>query len=187
MYFWQIFQKTWQSTDPTTSPLMEPVTTTSPEADMTAQMAQLNLQTNGTLVTPVNGTTGIPTANNNNSAPRQRTGIPRYAIPYRRPDEKPAVTVAKTNGSGGIKSPATNAATSPDASESAVSDKPAAAVSAIPRGRNGFRADSVGDDSSAISGGVNSYKGARAASVDVYENVLAYLDAVLCVRIDLVD
>ncbi|VUZ44337.1 unnamed protein product [Hymenolepis diminuta] len=145
---------------------MEPVTTTSPEADITAQMAQLNLQTNGTLVTPVNGTTGIPITNNNISAPRQRTGIPRYAIPYRRPDEKPAATVAKTNGSSGTKSPAANAATSPAASESAVNDKPATAVSAIPRGRNGFRTDSVGDDSSAIGGGVNSYKGARAASVD---------------------
>lgn len=145
---------------------------------MTAQMAQLNLQTNGTLVTPVNGTTGIPTTNNNKSAPRQRTGIPRYAIPYRRPDEKPAATVAKTNGSSGTKSPATNAATSPAASESAVSDKPAAAVSAIPRGRNGFRTDS-GDDSSAIGGGVNSYKGARAASVgkcfsDIYYLTIAF-------------
>lgn len=149
---------------------MEPVTN-SPEVDMTTQMAQLNLQTNGTPVAPVNGTngtTGIPTPNTNNSVLRQRTGIPRYAIPYRRPDEKPGATVAKTNGSNGTKSPPTNDAVSPAASESAVSDKPVATVSGIPRGRNGFRADSTGDNSSGIGAGLNPYKGARAASVDPF-------------------
>ncbi|VDN97051.1 unnamed protein product [Rodentolepis nana] len=137
-------------------------------------MAQLNLQTNGTAVAPVNGTngtTGLPTANTNNSALRQRTGIPRYAIPYRRPDEKSgAPTVDKTNGSDGTKSPLTNDAVSPAVSECAVSDKPVAAVSGIPRGRNGFRMDSTGDSSSCISAGLNPYKGARAASVGEYLN-----------------
>ncbi|KAH9278520.1 Microtubule-associated protein 2 [Echinococcus granulosus] len=139
---------------------MEPV---SSPADVPAQMAQLSLQTNGStsnvtaaatnpvpaaIVTPITPVTAVN--NNSSSTPRTRTGIPRYAIPYRRPDNKPTVD-------GGIQSPI-----SPP-----VSEKASSCQQAMPRGRNGFRTESLGDDSlSSGFGRGTSQRYGRAASVD---------------------
>ncbi|VDK38554.1 unnamed protein product [Taenia asiatica] len=135
---------------------MEPV---SSPAEVFAQMTQLSLQTNGSassataaatnpipaaIVTPV-----TPVKNSNSSAPRQRTGIPRYAIPYRRPDNNPHVD-------GSVQSPVSPA----------VSETASGCQQAMPRGRNGFRTESLGDDclSSPFSRGAPQRYG-RAASV----------------------
>lgn len=143
---------------------MESVTTSpATSAEVAGLMAQMNLQTNGSTpsATTRDSTMPISPTANNNSASRQRTGIPRYAIPYRRPDDKPAST--HTNSS--VPSPIA----SPPASECpVVIDKPVALVSGIPRGRNGNRTESFGDASTSSSGfGVGAYsqRGARAASV----------------------
>ncbi|EUB64712.1 Microtubule-associated protein [Echinococcus granulosus] len=142
---------------------MEPV---SSPADVPAQMAQLSLQTNGStsnvtaaatnpvpaaIVTPITPVTAVN--NNSSSTPRTRTGIPRYAIPYRRPDNKPTVD-------GGIQSPI-----SPP-----VSEKASSCQQAMPRGRNGFRTESLGDDSlSSGFGRGTSQRYGRAASVEIFQ------------------
>uniref|UniRef100_A0A5K3F752 Microtubule-associated protein n=1 Tax=Mesocestoides corti TaxID=53468 RepID=A0A5K3F752_MESCO len=127
---------------------MEPSSDTS---NVTSHMAQLSLQTNGSAA----------------AASRPRTGIPRYAIPYRRPGRPSA-----NNGGGGGGDG--HYSVSPSISEGASSTQqtPTTPITVSPRGRNGVRAESFGDESLpgyyGAGGGGNGagYRYGRAASVD---------------------
>lgn len=142
---------------------MEPV---SSPAEVSAQMTQLSLQTNGSTSTAA--TNPVPAAivtpvtavnNNSSSAPRQRTGIPRYAIPYRRPDYIPSAD-------GSVRSPVSPA----------VSETASGCQQATPRGRNGFRTESLGDDSlSSPFGRGAAQRYGRAASVGELRFFLKFL------------
>ncbi len=107
----------------------------------TSQMAQLSLHQPPNQA-PSPGQQPSPTSPTNGSnLPRPRTGIPRYAIPYRRPDKATAAATAPTTPLEN------NGATSP-LSEGAAPMQPVSRlpVGPIGRGRNGVRTESLGDE-----------------------------------------
>ncbi|VDD75387.1 unnamed protein product [Mesocestoides corti] len=135
---------------PSTVPADVPMEPSSDTSNVTSHMAQLSLQTNGSAA----------------AASRPRTGIPRYAIPYRRPGRPSA-----NNGGGGGGDG--HYSVSPSISEGASSTQqtPTTPITVSPRGRNGVRAESFGDESLpgyyGAGGGGNGagYRYGRAASV----------------------